>query len=164
MVKKELLFRVNGIPQGKGRPRVSTANGITRAYTPAKTRKYEQEVAEAAKLAAMKQNWMKSDAPIILHICAWFPIPKSWPKWKKAAAQAGDIYPTTKPDADNIGKGISDALNEIVYNDDSQVVECIIKKRYCRIDNEPHVVVFVEPMKPYSVLQEEAMQAVKQEG
>ena len=132
-----LLFRVNGIPKGKGRARVST---------PAKTRQYGQVVAEAAKLAVMKQNWQKSDAPIVLNLCVWFPVPESWPKRKKEMVRAGDLYPTVKPDFDNIGKIIADALNDIVYNDDRQIVAYNIHKRYCRIDEEPYVVVFVEPM------------------
>ena len=153
-----LLFRVNGMPQGKGRARVSTANGIIRSYTPEKTRRYEKVVAEAAKLAAMKQNWQKSDAPIVLNLCAWFPVPKSWPKRKKEMARAGDLYPTVKPDCDNIGKIIADALNDIVYNDDRQIVDYHIQKRYCRIDEEPHVVVFVEPMPTFGELKLAALE------
>ena len=132
-----LLFRVNGIPKGKGRARVST---------PAKTRRYEQVVAEAAKLAVMKQNWQKSDAPIVLNLCVWLPVPESWPKRKKEMAIAGDLYPMVKPDFDNIGKIIADALNDIVYNDDRQIVDYHIYKRYCCINAEPYVVVLVEPM------------------
>ena len=148
MENKVLLFRVNGTPQGKARPRVSTANGFTRAYTPAKTRKYEQDVAREAKLAAITQGWKISDEPIVLVITAWFQIPKSWPKWKKEKAKAGDLYPTVKPDADNIGKAIADALNGIVYADDSQIVGFISQKRYCRKSNESHVMVAVERMRP----------------
>ena len=158
MENKVLLFRVNGMPQGKGRARVSTANGIIRSYTPAKTRRYGQVVAEAAKLAVRKQNWQKSDAPIVLNLCAWFPVPESWPKRKKEMARAGDLYPTVKPDSDNIGKIIADALNDIVYNDDRQIVDYHIQKRYCRIDEEPHVVVFVEPMPTFGELKLAALE------
>ena len=131
-----LLFRVNGIPKWKGRARVSTS---------AKTRRYEQVVAEAAKLEVMKQNWKKSDAPIVLNLCVWFPVPESWPKWKKEMARAGDLYPMVKPDF-NIGKIFADALNDIVYNDDRQIVDYHIHNRYCSINAEPYVVVLVEPM------------------
>ena len=43
-----LLFRVNGMPQGKARPRF-TRQG--RAYTPKKTRDYEAALASAGKAA-----------------------------------------------------------------------------------------------------------------
>ena len=38
-------------------------------------------------------------------------------------------------DIDNFSKGILDALNTVVWHDDDQVVELIIKKRYRK--NEP---------------------------
>lgn len=153
MATNSLLFRVDGMPQGKGRHRTANINGQVRAYTPKKTREYEKAVGDAAKHAAMLKGWVKSDDPIRLNICAWFPVPTSWPKKKREAAQRGDIYPTVKPDADNIGKAISDGLNDIVYNDDKQVVECIVKKRYCPADKQPHVVVFVEPMMGFTEMQ-----------
>lgn len=141
-----LLVRVNGIPQGKGRPRVSTKNGRVSAYTPKKTRDYEREIAEAAKLEVMTSGWVKLDCAVRLVVCAWFPVPTSWSRKKREAAQRGDIYPTCKPDADNIGKAIADGLNGVVYQDDKQVVECVVKKRYCPSEKQPHVVVYVEPI------------------
>jgi len=156
----QLLFRVNGIPQGKARPRVSAARGKVVAYTPKKTRDYEREIAEAAKTAAMIADWTKSDGPIRLNICAWFPVPTSWSRKKREAAQSGDLYPTSKPDADNIGKVVSDGLNDVVYNDDKQVVECVVKKRYCTADKQPHIVVFVEPMPTFSELRAAALEEI----
>ena len=46
------------------------------------------------------------------------------------AALAGEIFPTSKPDVDNVIKGIFDAMNEIVWRDDKQVVDLTVKKRY----------------------------------
>lgn len=37
---------------------------------------------------------------------------------------------TTKPDLDNVGKAILDALNEIAYNDDGQVYRLTVEKWY----------------------------------
>jgi len=51
-----------------------------------------------------------------------FQTPKSWSKKKtEAALERG--YHTQKPDADNLEKGIKDALNGIAYIDDAQVAE-----------------------------------------
>ena len=55
-----------------------------------------------------------------------------------AAAIAGVIQPTTKPDVSNIVKGIEDALNGIWYKDDSQIVHEYSMKQYAR---EPGVIV-----------------------
>lgn len=66
-------------------------------------------------------------------------VPKSWSKRKRADAIADKIRPTTKPDLDNVIKGIKDALNGVWYKDDSQVVEYgLVGKWYAE---EPHVYV-----------------------
>ena len=40
------------------------------------------------------------------------------------------ICPQKKPDADNIAKIICDALNDVAYKDDTQVVMLTIIKKY----------------------------------
>ena len=49
-----------------------------------------------------------------------------------AMAEKRLMYVTKKPDADNILKAISDALNGIVYRDDSQVCDCSVVKLYSK--------------------------------
>ena len=67
-------------------------------------------------------------------------IPKSWSKRKHIAANMGDIRPTTKPDWDNIGKAVCDALNGLVWKDDSQIVHATTEKYY---SDDPRVVIGV---------------------
>lgn len=55
--------------------------------------------------------------------------------------QQGIIRPTKKPDADNIAKVVLDALNNICYKDDTQVVELIVNKYYSL---EPRVEVIIK--------------------
>jgi Holliday junction resolvase RusA-like endonuclease len=43
------------------------------------------------------------------------------------------IRPTKKPDVDNIAKSIQDALNKVLYRDDSQIVLLIVGKRYADV-------------------------------
>jgi len=50
------------------------------------------------------------------------------------------IYPTIKPDTDNIAKSILDSLNGIAYKDDKQVVMLTVEKRY---DEIPSVSVWI---------------------
>ena len=154
---ESLLFRVNGIPQGKARPRFTKGG---RAYTPAKTRRYEEAVREAALLAAQAQGFVKHDEGTPLEACvtAWFPVPASWPKKKRAAALSGALYPTGKPDADNIAKAVLDAANGIAFHDDRQIVSLTVRKRYTfRDDDSPRVVVHIAPMKTFAQLREEAV-------
>ena len=49
---------------------------------------------------------------------------------KQAAALAGTLWPTGKPDGDNMVKLYSDSLNKIVWRDDSQIVRLRFEKRY----------------------------------
>lgn len=120
---KVLEFEVPGEPVGKGRPRF-TRQG--RAYTPAKTAKYENLVSLA--FSQKYPNHVPFEGPIEMRMIAYFSIPKSWSKKKAEQARLNKIWPTKKPDTDNIAK-VKDALNGIAFHDDSQVViESIIKK------------------------------------
>ena len=52
----------------------------------------------------------------------------------------GLIRPTKKPDWDNIGKVVCDALNGIAYRDDAQIVDSMVRKFYGEV---PRVVVII---------------------
>jgi Holliday junction resolvase RusA-like endonuclease len=56
--------------------------------------------------------------------------PASWSQKKRHQALERLILPTSKPDIDNCIKGIFDAMNEIVWRDDKQVVDVSVYKRY----------------------------------
>ena len=111
---------IPGKPVGKGRPRF----GKGRTYTPAATVRAEKKIANIAR------EIMADDPPlegaVAMQVEVAFPIPKSWSKARKANA----ILHTNKPDLDNILKLICDAINEIVYIDDSQVCSVTISKKY----------------------------------
>jgi Holliday junction resolvase RusA-like endonuclease len=62
------------------------------------------------------------DCAVELSILAVWPVPKSWSKRQRDRALAGLVQKTTRPDLDNTIKGFKDAVREIVYRDDAQVV------------------------------------------
>ena len=66
-------------------------------------------------------------------ITAYFPIPQSASKKRKAEMAAGEILPTVKADSDNIAKIILDSLNGLAFYDDAQVIELIVHKRYAEV-------------------------------
>lgn len=109
-------FIIPGEPVAKARARV-TRNG---AFTPKKSAGYEKLVKDYASLAMRGKPHVES--AIIAYVYIFMPIPKSWSKKKKALAENVKIYPTKKPDIDNILKSVFDACNGIVYADDSQIV------------------------------------------
>jgi len=123
-----IQFTIPGAPVAKARARVTMVGGFARAYTPKKTADYEARVAGYAK-AAMR-HLPPSASPIEILLELRMPIPSSWSKAKRAAAAAGTVRATKKPDADNVLKGVKDACNGIVWVDDSQVVELRVRKLY----------------------------------
>ena len=54
--------------------------------------------------------------------------------------ERGEIFPTVKPDCDNIIKIVCDALNGLAYRDDSQVVAVTCQKKY-GVEPAVHVVI-----------------------
>ncbi len=57
-------------------------------------------------------------------------IPKSASKKLRADMLSGAVNPTKKPDWDNIGKIVSDALNGVAYEDDKSIISAAVYKRY----------------------------------
>lgn len=128
----EVFFVVPGTPVGKGRPKVSTRGGkFARMYTPEKTASYEGLVAMAARQAMAGRDLISG--PVDVELTILLPIPASWSKKKQAAALAGQVYPTKKPDIDNVEKAIFDGLNNVVWRDDVQVCDVIKRKRYAAV-------------------------------
>ena len=121
-------FTVNGPAVPKQRPRM----GGRRAYTPKKTKDYEQKVRQAFSDAYHGDVPVyEADTPVRASIQVIQGVPQSWSKKKREAALSGVVAPTTRNgDLDNIAKSILDALNECVYHDDCQVTTLIISKRY----------------------------------
>jgi Holliday junction resolvase RusA-like endonuclease len=96
-------------------------------YDPAKSRDYKDYVRLAASEHAPAELLK---GPLAVMIVAYRSIPKSFSKRKAALAEAGQIYPVSKPDADNYLKGVKDALKGVMWVDDSQVVDAFARKRY----------------------------------
>ena len=130
-------FIIAGKVQAKQRPRF-TGKFV---YTPKQTIEYE--------------NWVKtsyldkySGQPIFenalkVKIIAYYEIPKSISNKKKLQMLHNEIFPTIKPDTDNIAKSILDSLNGIAFLDDKQVVSLAVEKRY---GSSPCAAVVIEEM------------------
>lgn len=121
-------FIVPGEPVGKGRPRIGKVGNHARMFTPAKTASYEGLIAHAGHMAMAGRELIEGPVMVELHIALSIPQSKS-KKWKSAAA-AGQVFPTKKPDTDNVLKAICDGCNGVVWKDDVQVVDAHVRKRY----------------------------------
>ena len=134
-----ITFIVEGTAVPKQRPRI----GGRTAYTPKKTRDYEERVREAflasyhGDIPAYEKGKAVRGCIEIVQV-----IPKSWSNTKTMKAECGEIVPTSRNgDIDNIAKSILDALNGFAYEDDCQVTTLMVSKRY---GTDPYVVVRFE--------------------
>ena len=60
----------------------------------------------------------------------YYKIPKSYSKKRVQAIRDGLEMPLKKPDSDNIAKIVLDSLNKLAFDDDAQVVELTVIKRW----------------------------------
>lgn len=123
-----VAFVIPGTPVGKGRPRFARRGAYVSTYTDGKTASYENLVKLAAAEAMAGRPLI--DGAVSVEINLHVTPPASWSLKKQRAALAGEIFPTSKPDVDNVIKGIFDACNEIVWRDDKQACDVRVIKRY----------------------------------
>lgn len=98
---------------------------------------------------AKRCGWGLTSVPVELDVCCVFPVPRSWPSWRRAAA-AGCLRPG-KPDADNLAKLVKDAGSGVLWIDDAQVVRLMVEKLYARPGEEPCTLVTVRRLDPLPV-------------
>lgn len=128
----EVYFIIDGRVQPKQRPKVyrNRFTGQPHAVTPKETRAYEEKV-RGAYIDAVEGQDVKLEGALSMTVNIYCQIPKSTPKRTKTRMICGDIRPATHTgDIDNLFKAISDALNGLAYDDDSQIVEGIVRKFY----------------------------------
>lgn len=124
-----IIFDVGGRPVPKERPRMTKTG---HAYTPGRTREYEQKVREKFEKAAKAAGATVTDKPVILVLNAVFRIPESARrKTMPDKIITGQPY-CHRPDMDNLDKSVRDALNGIAWEDDQQIYLTLSSKRYAK--------------------------------
>jgi Holliday junction resolvase RusA-like endonuclease len=126
-----VTFKVDTNPVGKQRARYAKRGNFIQTYTPDKTRNYESLIKEAAIEAMGSSEPLETPVTLYLYIRA--PIPKSLPKKRIEACLNGLEKPIKKPDASNVLKSVEDAMNGVVYKDDSQIVNIHVSKVYSSV-------------------------------
>lgn len=135
------MITVYGRPQGKGRPRYTTRAGHAVAYTPASTKAYEAQIAQA---------WQEQDGrnygscALALIVTAYYPVPSRARKAEREAMLSGQVPVTDKPDLDNVLKAVMDALNSTAYQDDRQVTHINAARVY---SEDPRIEIDLIPIK-----------------
>jgi Holliday junction resolvase RusA-like endonuclease len=133
-----VTFRIDAIPRGQGRARVSSFGGFARAY---KDKVDVQHETTLAALAAPHRPVVPLDCPIAVDIVAVMPRSKHLSRVSKKTglplADPARIPHTAKPDADNIAKGVLDALKGW-WRDDAQVCDVRCTKLVAAFGEQPH--------------------------
>ena len=126
---KRAAFTILGEPTGKGRPKFDTRGPYVRAVTPKKTVNYETLV-KMEYQAQCDGIFFGNDSALGMKITAYKPITKSTSKRRMLQMIDGLIRPGKKPDWDNVGKIVCDALNGVAFHDDAQIVDGRTVKYY----------------------------------
>lgn len=125
-----IRFTANVVPHGKQRARTVMRGGYAHSYTPRETVDFERAVGMACQ-AACKGVQMPENAPLMVGMVFYMPIPKSTPKrLRKRMEQTENVFHTRKPDTDNCAKSILDSIRGIAYKDDNQVAVMQATKVY----------------------------------
>lgn len=136
-------FIVDGEPQVKQRPRFKRVGKYVQVYTPTETLAYEKKIKKAYQ-EQVGEDCLLEEIPIRVTIIAYFSIPKSFNKAKRELALNDVIKPFTKKDVDNLAKVCLDGMNKVVFADDRQVTDLVVRKRYAK---EPRVVIRINEVK-----------------
>ena len=143
---KELFsFAVPGEIRAQGRPRTIVRGGHATIYESAEDKSYKGLIQFHA-MRKMEEKGLHYPLPtpakgFKVELVISKAIPKSFSKKKQNAAFNKEVLPQTKPDLDNVAKIYLDALNGIVWKDDSAVTNLSISKEYWSADS---VAVIVE--------------------
>lgn len=129
-------FFVPGPPVGKGRPRFTRAG---RVYTPAETRKAEENIRMCAVRAM--NGAVPIAQPVELRVITYHLPPKSRTKAQKAVPWRD--FRGARPDVDNYVKAAMDALNGVVWTDDALVASVHAAKVYAE---KPGMRISVHPL------------------
>jgi Holliday junction resolvase RusA-like endonuclease len=123
-------FEVRGRPPVKRRPRFARVGGGVRTFTDERTAAEEEDLRQCARRHAPHEP---ARCPLRLYVRVRLAVPRSWSQRNQAAALRGEIRPG-RPDLDNYTKAVMDALNGLMWRDDSLVAELVAEKRYAEHD------------------------------
>jgi len=92
-------------------------------YDPKKSRDFKEQIrlTALATFGSLGEDSIITK-PVCLEVFIYRDIPSSFSKTNRNKALSGELLPTTKPDLKNYIVGIEDALEGLLYYNDSQIV------------------------------------------
>ena len=112
-------FIVYGEPVAQGRPKTAVVQGRAIVYDPKKSSEFKRDVKVIAQVHVPDELLT---GPLEMTIKIYRPIPQSMSQTKREQALREELLPAKKPDLKNYVAGIEDALEGVLYVNDSQIV------------------------------------------
>ena len=143
ILQKNMRINFEIEPQSQLRPKFSS-RPFPHEYDPKPTKTYK---AQLHLLAIKKMQELKMEpleGSLMVNVVFYRNIQKSLSKAEHERRVSGKVLPSVKPDIDNYTKAFLDALNGVVWRDDSQITDKMTRKRY---SNNPHIELEVLPIK-----------------
>lgn len=144
-----ITIKVPVVPVAQPRAKATSRGGHAAVYSPTTiknsdgTSKPHPIVAFKATVRhALALHFTGSPLTGPLSISEEFVFPRPEKLLKKKSPQ-GRIPHTTKPDRDNLDKGVLDAMKGLLFMDDKQIFEGTISKWYAAIGEQAHVKIVI---------------------
>lgn len=120
--------------------RARVFGGRVWSHRPTSLQTYQAWLRNAAQIAMDGRPPLTG--PVKLTLTAFMPIPKSMRKTDRALAELELLCHIKRPDMTQLLKCAEDACNKVVWNDDAQLCEHALSKRY---SPRPRLVMIAEP-------------------
>jgi len=139
----KIAFTVYGEPVAQPRPRRCRNKYTGNTIMVSNPKNHPITLWKSRLIEAITANRPSApiEGPIFLTLAFYRSIPASWSKKKQGEAILGMVWPTSKPDLDNLEKAVKDCCNSIIWKDDAQVVQVSKVKKYNRV---PRVEIEIE--------------------
>jgi len=131
-----ITFTLDIIPEPQKQTRFAIRGGKPRCYDPSTA--YKTQLQWQMKAYAPKEPF---PGPVRVDYTFYLPIPKDTSWIKKQQMFTGFIFHIKKPDLDNLAYVVTNAMKDIIYKDDSQIVFKSARKMY---GEKPRIIVMVQ--------------------
>ena len=144
----KLQFWVHGLPKAQPRAKATTIGGRhARMYTPPVANQWKSDIATIFRQEYPNVDPLQCAVSMLIHF--YLPRPKGHFGTGKNAGKLKESAPkfhTTKPDVDNLGKAVLDALKGHAWRDDSQVCSVWKNKWYADDNGRVGALIVIDTM------------------
>lgn len=128
---RTIELRVIGIPVAQGSLKAFTPKGWKRPVltSTAKGLKAWRALIASAAQSQLNANTPPWRGPVVVRVQFYLPRPKGH-SGKRGLLPSAPLHPVSRPDLDKCLRASLDALTDIVWADDSQVVQVTVAKAY----------------------------------